>query len=171
MPDYVRPNLTKLGIAGFKIPIWEPDPRTGGVLPGSDYERLSLATYGTHDHEPILAFWNRSHRLTPKERQELYKLASFAGLSYEEVSGDLGEGVHDKLMEALFRSNSWIAVCMITDLLSREERFNVPGTATDSNWSQRMHVTLETLSGDPSHKARAERFRAMLARSGRSLPH
>ena len=170
VPDYVRPNLARLGIAGFKIPIWESDPRTGGVLPGGDYERLSLATYGTHDHEPLLAFWNRSNRLTPEERQELYKLAGFAGLSYEEVSGNLGEGVHDKLMEALFRSNSWIAVCMITDLLSREERFNVPGTAADSNWSQRMHVTLETLCGDPAQEARDERFRAMLARSGRILP-
>ena len=170
VPDYVRPNLDKLGIAGFKIPIWEPDPRTGGVLPGSDYARLSLATFGTHDHEPLLAFWNRSHRLTPEERHELYKLAGFAGLSYEEVSGGLGEGIHDKLMEALFRSNSWIAVCMITDLLSREERFNVPGTAADSNWSQRMHLTVETLRDDPAHRERAGRFRAMLERTGRSLP-
>ena len=171
VPDYVRPNLDKLGIAGFKIPIWEPDPRTGGVLLGSDYARLSLATFGTHDHEPLLAFWKRSHRLTPEERHELYKLAGFAGLSYEEVSGELGEGIHEKLMAALFRSNSWIAVCMITDLLSREERFNVPGTAADSNWSQRMHVTLETLLSDPAYRERAGRFRAMLERSGRSLPH
>ena len=67
VPEYVRPNLMSLGIAGFKIPIWEPDPRTGGLLPGGEYARVSLATYGTHDHEPLLAFWNRAQQAPPHE--------------------------------------------------------------------------------------------------------
>ncbi len=170
VPDYVRPNLTSLGIAGFKIPIWEPDARTGGLLPGSEYARLSLATYGTHDHEPLLAFWNRWQQAPPHERHELAKLARYAGISAEDLQGELGERAHGQLLEALFRSNSWIAVCMITDLLARDERFNVPGTSANSNWSQRMHVTLETLADDPGHRARAAACRAMLERSGRAVP-
>ncbi len=170
VPDYVRPNLTALGIAGFKIPIWEPDPRTGGLLPGSEYARLSLATFGTHDHEPLLAFWNRWQQSPPHERHELAKLAQYAGISAEDLQGAFSERVHEQLLEALFRSNSWIAVCMITDLLARDERFNVPGTAANSNWSQRMHITLETLCGDPAHRERTAAFRAMLERSGRVLP-
>ena len=59
---------------------------------------------------------------------------------------------------------------MITDLLAREERFNVPGTSADSNWSQRMHVTLETLANDPVHRGHATACRAMLERSGRAVP-
>ena len=47
VPDYVRPNLTALGIAGFKIPIWEPDPRTGGLLPGHEL-RPPLAGHLRH---------------------------------------------------------------------------------------------------------------------------
>ena len=31
------------------------------------------------------------------------------------------------IFEALFRSESWIALVMITDLLGRKDRFNVPG--------------------------------------------
>jgi len=31
-------------------------------------------------------------------------------------------------MEALFRCESWIAIVMITDVLARKYRFNVPGT-------------------------------------------
>ena len=35
------------------------------------------------------------------------------------------------MFDALFRSESWIALVMITDLLARKERFNVPGTAAN----------------------------------------
>ena len=59
---------------------------------------------------------------------------------------------------------------MITDLLAREERFNVPGTSANSNWSQRMHVTLEALTQDPAHRTRATGFRALLEHAGRTLP-
>ena len=170
VPDYVRPSLTSLGIAGFKIPIWEPDPRTGGLLPGHEYARLSLATYGTHDHEPLLAFWKRWQEAPPDGRAELYKLAAFAGATHDDVQGGFAGRMHEKLLEALFRSNSWIAICMITDLLAREERFNVPGTSTDSNWSQRMHLTVETLLDDPAYRQRAAAWREMLVRTGRKVP-
>ena len=170
VPEYVRPSLTSLGIAGFKIPIWEPDPRTGGLLPGGDYARLSLATLGTHDHEPIRALWNRWHR-TPDEggHHELWRLAQFANLPAESPR-EYDEAIQRGLLDALFRTNSWVAVCMITDLLAREERFNVPGTSADSNWSQRMHLTVETLESDPQSQQQAEANRAMLERCGRQMP-
>ena len=58
VPDYVRPSLRSLGIAGFKIPQWEF--YHGRVTPGSEYERLSVATYATHDHPPIRAMWEEA---------------------------------------------------------------------------------------------------------------
>src|SRR5881227_1109600 len=58
VPDYVRPSLRSLGIAGFKIPQWEM--RDGMVIPRDTYDRLSVATYATHDHEPIRALWNEA---------------------------------------------------------------------------------------------------------------
>jgi 4-alpha-glucanotransferase len=170
VPDYVRPSLTSLGIAGFKIPIWEPDHRTGGLLAGENYERLSLATYGTHDHEPLLALWNRWQQARREHHDEIHRLGEFAGIPHKERTGPFTEGVHARLLETLFRSNSWIAVCMITDLLARDERFNVPGTAANSNWSQRMHLTVETLESDPACRERTAHFRAMLERSGRKVP-
>lgn len=169
VPDYVRPSLTALGIAGFKIPIWEPDHHSGGLLPGAQYGRLSLATYGTHDHEPLRALWNRWHGNVPEGHHELRRLARFASLPDMEVY-PFDELVHARLLEALFRSNSWVAVCMITDLLAREERFNVPGTSADSNWSQRLHLTVETLLDDPAHQRQAQSTRALLVESGRHVP-
>ena len=170
VPEYVRPNLTALGIAGFKIPIWESDPHTGELLPGADYARLSLATYGTHDHEPLRALWQRWQLAPPEERAELWKLVRFAGIPPEEAHGGFTDAVLTRLLEALFRSNSWIAICMITDLLARDERFNVPGTSADSNWSQRMHVTVEALGEDPEQRQRTAACRALLERTGRRLP-
>ncbi len=170
VPDYVRPSLTELGIAGFKIPIWEPDHRTGGLLAGSDYARLSLATFGTHDHEPLRALWDRWQQAPPEERAELHKLAQFAGIPEGDRADGFTDAIHDRLLTALFRSNSWIAVCMITDLLARDERFNVPGTAADSNWSRRMHLTVEALCDDPEYRQRATRWRAALQEAGRDVP-
>ena len=170
VPEYVRPNLTSLGIAGFKIPIWEPDHQTGGLLPGDRYARLSLAAYGTHDHEPLRALWNRWHTQGGEGFHELHRLGHFAGIPHTDPPPAFGEHVHQRLLEALFRTNSWMAVCMITDLLAREERFNVPGTAADSNWSQRMHLTVETLATDPAHQRMAGTIRAMLQSAGREVP-
>jgi len=30
------------------------------IISGQMYERLSVATYATHDHEPIRALWNEA---------------------------------------------------------------------------------------------------------------
>ena len=169
VPDYVRPNLSALGIAGFKIPIWEPDHRTGGLMPGAEYSRLSLATFGTHDHEPLRALWTRWLASPPEGHVELHRLSHFADLS-NEVVPPFDDQIHAHLLKSLFRSNSWIAVCMITDLLAREERFNVPGTSADSNWSQRMHVTVENLVHDAKYQKLSVEFRAMLEGSGRHVP-
>src|SRR5213082_3037200 len=58
VPEYVRPNLRSLGIAGFKIPQWES--HNGMIIPGEAYERFSIATYATHDHKPVRALWNQA---------------------------------------------------------------------------------------------------------------
>ena len=57
VPPYVRPSLQSLGIAGFKIPQWETTEDKQPV-PGEQYERLSVATFATHDHKPLRATWD-----------------------------------------------------------------------------------------------------------------
>ncbi|RYD73740.1 MAG: 4-alpha-glucanotransferase, partial [Verrucomicrobiaceae bacterium] len=58
VPPYVRPSLTSLGIAGFKIPQWEHEWNSH-LISGKKYQPLSVATYATHDHEPLKAMWDR----------------------------------------------------------------------------------------------------------------
>src|SRR5205085_2169435 len=138
VPDYVRPSLRSLGVAGFKIPQWEnyPDQRS---IPGSAYERLSVATFATHDHKPLRALWEEAFEkphTAEQARHDLAKIAEFAGLPTPDRSVDYLRQFYPVIFEALFRSGSWIAIVMITDLLGRKDRFNVPGTAANSNWSR-----------------------------------
>lgn len=171
VPEYVRPNLAKLGIAGFKIPIWENDYSTGRLIAGKDYPRLSVATYGTHDHQPLRVLWSDWLKLPPDQRWELHKLADYAGLPGEGRYEPYGDRLREQLLEALYRSNSWIAIVMITDLLGGEERFNVPGTSAASNWSQRLAITVGQLAQDPECAAKARASRESLVRAGRALPN
>jgi 4-alpha-glucanotransferase len=159
VPDYVRPNLGSLGIAGFKIPQWEV--RDGMILPGDRYERLSVATYATHDHEPIRALWE--HALEPpvfdtgkQARVTLEKIALFAGLSPNIDQLNYEKHFYPAIMKALFSCNSWIAVVMITDLMARKYRFNVPGTKANLNWTRRMQRSIATLRSSQKERKRMQ---------------
>jgi 4-alpha-glucanotransferase len=171
VPDYVRPSLRSMGIAGFKIPQWETYQGTDQVIPGGEYDRLSVATYATHDHKPIRALWEEAfEEQTPTSDQaagDLWKIARFAG-----VDGDIRHvgyepKFYEAILHALFASNSWIAVVMLTDLLGRKYRFNVPGTATGSNWTRRMQRTVSQLRTSRKERSRMDLVRGLLQKTGR----
>jgi 4-alpha-glucanotransferase len=153
VPDYVRPNLHHLGIAGYKIPAWERRRHDNTLIPGGDYERLSLVTYGTHDHDTLKATWEQLNKEAAGPhgggaRHELHILARYAGL-HDAPPREFTPELHHALLRALFCSNSWIAVAMITDLFGRTERFNLPGVSGSQNWTQRLHATVAGLRTEP----------------------
>ena len=168
VPDYVRPSLHSLGVAGFKIPQWEV--RHGHVTPGQEYERLSVTTYATHDHKPIRAMWDEAQNTEAttqdQAREDLLKIARFAGVEPRDGLDYLRD-FYPAIMRALFQSNAWIAIVMITDLLARKDRFNVPGTAAKSNWSRRMQKTVAGLEMSPTVQRRMRVIRELLEETGR----
>jgi 4-alpha-glucanotransferase len=170
VPDYVRPSLRSLGVAGFKIPQWENHP-DGRPISGSDYQRLSIATYATHDHQPVRALWEDAfEESTPDSKQamhDLAKIAEFAALPSPGTGSDYDRDFYAPIMEALFRCESWVALVMITDLLARKDRFNVPGTAASSNWSRRMGKTVKGLGQSRSVRKRMQLIRELLEKTGR----
>jgi len=170
VPDYVRPNLRSLGVAGFKIPQWEVHNER--VTPGDEYERLSVATYTTHDHKPIRALWEeafeRPTATSEQSRFELAKIAVFAGFDPKIDKVDFEKDFYPAIMEALFKSNAWIAVVMITDLLARKYRFNVPGTTAKSNWTRRMQRSVAQLRSSRKTQARMRLIHELLEKSGRT---
>jgi 4-alpha-glucanotransferase len=170
VPDYVRPNLRSLGIAGFKIPQWEM--RDGMILPGDLYERLSIATYATHDHEPIRALWAEAleHSVCDTGQQAramLDKIGLFAGINSKIDQLDFEKDFYPAIIEGLFRCNSWIAIVMITDLLARKYRFNVPGTKANLNWTRRMRRSIAELTSSRKERKRMQLIHKLLVNNGR----
>ena len=170
VPEYVRPNLQSLGIAGFKIPQWER--RDGMIIPGEMYDRLSVATYATHDHEPIRALWDDAIEHPNSEngqqaRATLEKIALFAGWNSKIDQPDYEKDFYPAVMDALFRCNSWIAMVMITDLLARKYRFNVPGTRANFNWTRRIQRSIAKLRSSRKERSRMQSIHGQLLRTGR----
>ena len=113
----------RLGIAGFKIPQWEV--YGGRVTPGSEYERLSVATYATHDHKPLRELWEEAiewptsthlseattQQASDQARQALNKIARFAGFQPRTESPDFGKDFYPAIMEALFQERILDRTC------------------------------------------------------------
>ena len=170
VPDYVRPSLQSHGIAGFKIPQWEM--RDGMIIPGEMYDRLSVATYATHDHEPIRALWDDAiaHPNTEKGQQAratLEKIALFSGWNSKIDQPDYENDFYPAVMDSLFKCNSWIAIVMITDLLARKYRFNVPGTRTDFNWTRRIQRSIAKLRSSRKERKRMQLVHELLVKTER----
>jgi len=170
VPEYVRPNLRYLGIAGFKIPQWEI--RDGMIIPGERYDRLSVSTYATHDHEPMRASWEGAFKHLNSEkgqqaRATLEKIALFAGFNSKIDQLDYENNFCPAVMEALFRCNSWIAVVMISDLLARKYRFNVPGTRANLNWTRRMQRSIAKLRSSRKERKRMQFIHELLVKTAR----
>src|SRR5437667_3383559 len=170
VPDYVRPDLRSLGIAGFKIPQWEM--RDGLIISGQMYERLSVATYATHDHAPIRALWNEAFQQPPSNageqaRATIEKIALFAGLNSKIEMLDFENEFYPAIMEALFGCESWITMVMITDLLARKYRFNVPGTKASLNWTRRMQRSVAQLSSSRKEQNRMQLIHQLLEKTRR----
>jgi 4-alpha-glucanotransferase len=145
---YVRPLLQELEIPGFKIPQWERN--WDRLIRGADYQRLSLATFATHDHPPIKSHWEELFRVAQSEDKSLrdvaihgmWELMDFCGHPEIALPQPYTSEIHHILLHGLFASNSWIAIHTIVDLFGTEERFNVPGPACDTNWTRRISLPI-----------------------------
>ncbi len=179
VPEYVRPHLADLDIAGFRIPHWDCN-EFGHPTPGNCFPENSFATYSTHDHDPFNGIWNgclqviREHHENPASRPEwhvhgahntLRVLSEFAGIPVSN-SGPwppFTEGIRLRLVKALFSSNSRYAVLMITELFNINRRINEPGTIGGNNWRLRLPWTLAQIQADPQLQEIGRKFAAAIS--------
>jgi 4-alpha-glucanotransferase len=165
VPDYVRPHLADLGIAGFRIPHWDCN-EYGHPTPGNSFPENSFATFSTHDHDPVNGIWRgclnviAQHNYNPTEHSgwqaegangTLRILSEFANIPIPANAPwpPYTEGIRLRLIKALFSSNSRHAVLMITELFGLDVRINHPGTTGGQNWRFRMPWTLDQIESDP----------------------
>lgn len=146
VPSYVRPLLKEMGIAGFTIPLFA-DEHGPAFKPSETIPPLTLATYATHDHQPLVTFYDNLvawwHGPDGHNGwQEMQRLMKFLGLDQNNPPLEFTAEVHKAFLEALLESPAWLCVLMITDLLGIKLRFNEPGMSGDSCWSQRLDCRL-----------------------------
>lgn len=145
-PDYVRPSLASLGVPGFKIPLFERR-QDGTYTPVESYAPLSVATFATHDHEPLAAMWERWSR-DPNGAVEARRAADWAGWGARALPTAFTPELHAAFCRRLLDGPSWLAAFMITDLLGLTLRFNIPGPMSASNWTARLPVAVAELGKD-----------------------
>lgn len=177
VPDYVRPSLAELGIAGMKVPQWEfTDGRVSSSL---HYPTLSFATYASHDHAPMRAQWEQQRqRMFESDhgghdyweaRNFLETLCAFAGI--ERHDGEIPEytpEIWTKLFRELSMSNSDRVAFLINELLFDTERINVPGVMDGTNWSYRVPVSAKELTTGKDYWELRENLKNLLNETGRS---
>lgn len=163
VPGYVRPHLDSLGIAGFRIPHWDSDH--GHAVTGDRFPECSFAAYSTHDHDPINTVWRWCHdtiqlslsepshdhqRNADHAAHTLRLLSEFADIPIPSngVFPPFTDGVHWRLIKALFSSRSRYAVLVVTELFGIEARINRPGTHGETNWTFRLPWTIEEVRRD-----------------------
>ncbi len=179
VPEYVRPHLTDLGIAGFRIPHWDCN-EFGHPTPGNAFPENSFATYSTHDHDSFNGIWNgclhviQQHQSHPTEQSgwqshgahnTLRILSEFAGIPIPSHGPwpPFTEGIRLRLIKALFASNSRYAVLMITELFGLNVRINHPGTSGGDNWRFRLPWSLAQIEDDPQLDEICRKFSAMVS--------
>ena len=168
---YVRPVMARMGLPGFKIPMWERLP-DGTMQPGESYDRISVATYATHDHAPLITQWRewqegigRGGKEEGGCRKILAELLGFARSKDLDPLIPFEEGAHKSLLDGLLSCNSWIAIPMITDLFGSDQRFNVPGAVGSANWTARIKEPISDWNAHYDHLLHW--WRDAVARHGR----
>ena len=154
VPKYVPPLLEKLGIPGFDIPQFIVDPETREFIPKDEMHQIGVATWGTHDHAPLVAWYQDLTRRWrgPEGHEawlELQRLMRFLGENEGEPPVFLTEKLHEAFLRGILETKSCWAIIIISDILGVDWQFNKPGTATDDNWSQRLDRPLSEYIKDP----------------------
>jgi len=171
VPDYVPATLQKLGIPGFRIPMFMRE-RDESFTDPAKYPRLSLAQPATHDHPPLAAMWASCWRNidtghnAPGNRRELHHIMQFAGVEGE-APREFSDALRVGYLRRVANANSRYVVVMITDVFGQVARFNIPGAVSGENWSTRMPQTVAELDQNPALRAKTKSFAGLMKEAGR----
>ena len=156
IPPFVRETMTRLGLPGYKVLPWEKDEHFMSRDPRG-FPELSVATWSTHDTQPITAWWDE---LEPWERERLAAL--------DKIPVDLPEEERElALLKLLFSARSELTLVLVNELLGDKSRINTPGTVNDRNWTWRLPRPIEELAEDPKTAERFAAIRRLVAASNR----
>jgi 4-alpha-glucanotransferase len=162
VPPFVRASIARLGVPGYKVLIWEKD---GEVFrEPATYPELSVACFGTHDTDPVAAWWEK---LTQSERAAMLRLPSL-----RPYAGELGpvysSAVHRALVDLIASARSELVLLLVQDVLGTHERINTPATIGPHNWTYRLPGTPSELAADEEIRRRVSTVIGALRSNGRA---
>ncbi len=170
VPDFVRSSLSKFGLPGYRILRWErywSQPGQPFVDPGT-YPAASVATTGTHDTEPMAAWWES---LSLEDRHQLLAvpaLGEWADGDPAAVNRPFDPQLRDSVLRALFGSGSDLLILPVQDVFGWSDRVNEPATVSEANWTFRLPWLVDRLDGIPEARERQRALREWSGRHDRS---
>jgi 4-alpha-glucanotransferase len=163
IPPFVRETLARVGIPGYKVVRWEKrafGPQ-GEFIKPAEYQKISVATTGTHDTETLAQWWEQI------EQEERKQFSRALGLDSAGLKSELDLATLDQVLSAIYAAPSELVVTPIQDLFGWKDRINVPGTITSSNWSWRLPFDPADFASHPEQDSRVEKVAKIAERSSR----
>jgi 4-alpha-glucanotransferase len=156
IPGFVRDELRRLGVPGYRVLPWEKDGAR--LRDPRDFPEASVASWSTHDTAPIDAWWPD---LPEGDRAAIAARAGF-GLDARPEVRSLA------LLRDLYGAGSGLALTLAQELLGLTDRINVPATVGQANWTWRLPRAVEDLAEDDRVRARLEAIRGLVQQAGRA---
>jgi len=165
IPDFVRDTLKRLEIPGYKVLRWERDWDEEGqpFRNPAQFPRISVATSGTHDTEPLAEWWDDA---PIDERRAVASIACMDAPGCDPES-PFNEFIRDAILQVLYASSSDIVLLPIGDVFGWRERINTPALISDANWTWRLPWPVEELPRIDPGRDRARFVRALTDKYGR----
>ena len=149
VPPFVRESIARLGLPGYKVLRWEVDDPT-------TFPPLSVAMTGTHDTEPIAAWWET---LTSIERMRFgFELRDFDAT------------VRDAILSRIYHAGSNLVLLPLQDVFGWPDRINQPATISGANWTYALPWPVDEWPAHPDAQAGAHRLAGLTSQTGRWHP-
>ncbi len=163
VPDFLRPSLDRLGVAGCKVLRWERDWKAAGhqFIDPATYPARSCALTGTHDTETLPAWWDAA---PGEERSLLLRLPLFQARGFADPSARWTRAFGDVLLELAWTAASNDLFVTVQDVFGWRDRINVPATVGDHNWTWRLPWDVDRLLDIPEAVERARCCRELTDR-------
>ena len=157
VPDSVPEVMNELQILSLEIQRMPKNPKVEFAHP-ADAPYLSVCTTGTHDMNPLRAWWEENYDKT--QRFYNYTMGWWGGAPAK-CSGAVAEAI---LKQHVYSPAMWVVLPLqdwfaIDEAISRPdvhgERINVPENP-DNFWCYRMHIDMDDLLMNESFRAQVK---------------
>lgn len=155
VPEGFRERLMPERIFSCRVLYFEHDGRS--FRPPDAYPADAVASTGTHDLPPFVAYWLS---LDERDRATLLEALREAACLEPDVRAPATPDALRAVYRFLGKTRSRLVLAQLEDMLEARERVNVPGTTTEEpNWRRKYSTPLEALSTQASFAAIARALR------------